>query len=59
MYLFKVNSKNDLRKMFFLPEFKQVFVYWFYFNSVYITPVGTMLSNNFLTDVNIDAFSIL
>ena len=43
----------------FLSEFEQVFVCRIYFNSFYIIPVGTMLFNNFLTDVNLDYFNIL
>ena len=50
-------KNKDLCKRFF--DFEQVFVCRIYFNSVYIIPVGKMLFNNFLTDVNEDLFNIL
>ena len=43
----------------FLLRFEQVFLCWIYFNSVSIIPVGMMLFNNFLADVNIDFFKYI
>ena len=53
IYLFKVSSKNGLSKRGFFVRI-WISICRVSFNSVYITPVGTMLFNNFLTDVNLE-----
>ena len=55
----KLVQKTTIVRGSFLLSFEQVFVCQIYFNSAYIRPVGMMLFNIFLADVNVDFLYML
>ena len=55
----KLVQKTTFVRCSFLWRFEPVFVCRIYFNSVYKIPVGMMLFDNFLADVNLNFFNIL